>query len=49
MEYIITELSTLSLQNSYRDDIYVFINEKDCNNVQHIQHIASSNFGSINI
>lgn len=34
MEYLITELSTLPLQNSYRDDIYVFINEKDCNNVQ---------------
>ena len=29
MEYIITEPSTLSLENSYRDDIYVFGDEED--------------------
>ena len=31
MEYIITEPSTLSLQNSYRDDIYVFGDEENYN------------------
>ena len=42
MEYIITEPSTLSLQNSYRDDIYVFGDEEDYNKA--LRHAAYRQF-----
>ena len=42
MEYIITEPSTLSLQNSYRDDIYVFGDEEDYNKA--LRHVAYRQF-----
>ena len=42
MEYIITEPSTLSLQNSYRDDIYVFGDEEDYNKA--LRHAAYCQF-----
>ena len=42
MEYIITEPSTLSLQNSYRDDIYVFGDEEDYNKA--LSHVAYRQF-----
>ena len=42
MDYIITDLSTLSLQNNYRDDIYVFGEDEDYNKSLH--HAAYRQF-----
>ena len=42
MEYIITEPPTLSLQNSYRDDIHVFGDEEDYNKA--LRHEAYRQF-----
>ena len=42
MEYIITEPSTLSLQNSYRDNIYVFGDEENYNKA--LRHAAYRQF-----
>ena len=41
MDYIITDPSTLSLQNNYRDDIYVF-KMKIITNLYAMQHTANS-------
>ena len=49
MGYIITKPSTLSLQNSYRDDIYVLGDEEDYSKAYVMQRIVSSHFGGINI
>ena len=42
MDYIITDPSTLSLQNNYRDDIYVFGEDEDYN--KSLRHAAYRQF-----
>ena len=42
MDYIITDPSTLSLQNNYRDDIYAFAEDEDYN--KSLRHPAYCQF-----